>query len=241
MFNGPNTVTDGLVFWLDAANNKSYTSGSLIWKNLTRGSNSCSFNNAAPGRMPEYSSTNGGEIKFNTTSSAFNSLGPSSNYPYPYHTFEIWVKSAGLGPGMTRVGLFGMDYARLIQIIPGTPDSIQYILASGSTTLFNPVVSVPNTTFFDNIFHQIVCLRNTSSYEIYVDSTLIASGSAGNAGPGWDGLNQYSALVAQLGNNPNNVFYRLSGSIAIAKIYNRGLTRDEVIQNYNAIKGRLGR
>jgi len=238
---GPNIITDGLVFWLDAANNKSYISGSLIWNNLTRGTNSCSFNNAALGNLPGYNSSSYGEIIFNTTSSAQNSLGPSSNYPYPYHTFEIWVKSSGLGPGMTRVGLFGMDYARYIQIIPGTPNSIQYSLTSGSTTLFNPTVPISNTTFFDNTFHQVVCLRNTSSYEIYVDSTLIASGSAGNTGPGWDGLNQYSSLVAGLGNNPNNVFYRLSGSIAIAKIYNRGLTRDEVVQNYNATKGRLGR
>jgi hypothetical protein len=241
MFNGPNTVTDGLVFWLDAANNKSYISGSLIWNNLTKGTNSCSFDNAAPGRMPEYSSANGGEIKFNTTSSAFNSLGLSSNYPYPYHTFEIWVKSAGLGPGMTLAGLFGMDYGRYIHIAPSTPNFIQYTLASGSTTLFNVYASMPDMNIFDNVYHQVVCLRNSSSCEVYVDGIIKASGSAGITGPGWDGLNQYSSLVARLGNNPNNAFYRLSGSIAIAKIYNRGLTRDEVIQNYNATKGRLGR
>ena len=241
MFNGPNTVTDGLVFWLDAANNKSYTSGSLVWNNLTRGTNSCSFNSAAPGNLPGYSTSNGGEIIFNTTSSAQNSLGPSSNYPYPYHTFEIWVKSAGLGLGMSRAGLFGMDYARLIQILPGTPDSIQYVLASGSTTLYAAYANMPDMNIFDNTYHQVVCLRNTSSYEVYIDGIIKTSGSAGNAGAGWDGLNQYSSLTAQLGNNPNNVFYRLSGSIAIAKIYNRGLTRDEVLQNYNATKGRLGR
>ena len=238
---GPNIVTDGLVFWLDAANNKSYISGSLIWNNLTKGTNSCSFDNAAPGNLPGYSTSNGGEIIFNTTSSAQNSLGLSSNYPYPYHTFEIWVKSSGLGPGMTRVGLFGMDYARLIQILPGTPDSIQYTLASGSTALFNVYASMPDMNIFDNAYHQVVCLRNSSSCEVYVDGIIKASQSAGITGPGWDGLNQYSSLVARLGNNPNNLFYRLSGSIAIAKIYNRGLTRDEILQNYNATKGRLGR
>jgi hypothetical protein len=237
MFNGPNTVTDGLVFWLDAANNKSYISGSLVWNNLTKGISSCSFSSNASLR-PGYSSANGGEIMFNTTSSANTNLGPGTNYPYPYHTFEIWVRSSGLGPGMTIAGLFGMDYGRNIYI---GSNSIQYIWATGSAAFINANATPLNSNLFDNNYHQIVCLRKTSSFEMYIDGVLRTSGAPGNTGLGWDGLNVWSSLTAQLGNNPNDGVYRLSGSIAIAKIYNRGLTQDEVIQNYNATKGRLGR
>ena len=240
MFNGPNTVTDGLVFWLDAANNKSYISGSLIWNNLTRGTNSCSFQ-SNPNLRPVYSTANGGELIFNTTASAYTNLGPSSNYPYPYITYEIWVKSSGLGPGMAQAGLFGMDYGRLIIMAPSTPNYIYYAFSSGSTTLLSINIFVPNTNLFDNSYHQIVCLNKSASiFEVYVDGTIIQTGTHNAPGLGWDGLNQYSFLTAQLGNNPNNVFYRLSGSIAIAKIYNRGLTQAEVTQNYNATKGRFG-
>lgn len=233
MFNGPNTVTDGLVFYLDAANIKSYQSGSLIWNNLTRGTNSCSFNSS----KPTYSSGNGGELVFDATP-IYTSMGPGTNYPYPYHTYEMWVKTSGLGPGMTLAGLFGMDYGRVIYI--NSNSSIQYALYSGSVSILNVNGLPPNTNLFDNTYHQVVCLRNTSSYEIYVDSTLIKTG--GNGGnPTWDGLNVWSTMPSQIANNPNDGVYRLSGSIAIAKIYNRGLTQAEVTQNYNATKGRLGR
>ena len=36
----PNIVTDGLVLYLDAANSKSYTSGSTLWENITSGTGS---------------------------------------------------------------------------------------------------------------------------------------------------------------------------------------------------------
>ena len=36
---GPNVIVDGLVLWLDAANSKSYISGSTTWNDISRGSN----------------------------------------------------------------------------------------------------------------------------------------------------------------------------------------------------------
>jgi hypothetical protein len=33
---GPNVVMDGLVLWLDAANTKSYVSGSTTWNDISR-------------------------------------------------------------------------------------------------------------------------------------------------------------------------------------------------------------
>jgi len=55
----PNTVKDGLVLYLDAANIKSYTSGSTIWYDLSkRNNNSTLVNN------PTFDSSNKGSIVF---------------------------------------------------------------------------------------------------------------------------------------------------------------------------------
>jgi len=73
---------------------------------------------------------------------------------------------------------------------------------------------------------------------MYIDSVLVTAGSNG-AAPGWDGLSGYSSGQALIANNPNDVTYKLSGSIALTRIYNKALTQAEVIQNYNATKTRF--
>jgi hypothetical protein len=58
-YRGPQIVKDGLVLWLDAANNKSYTSGSAIWRDMSSNNNSGSLINS-----PAFSSANNGSIVF---------------------------------------------------------------------------------------------------------------------------------------------------------------------------------
>ena len=56
---GPDIVTNGLVLYLDAANNRSIVSGSTTWFDLSRNGNTGSLING-----PTYSSANGGSIVF---------------------------------------------------------------------------------------------------------------------------------------------------------------------------------
>ena len=56
---GPNIITNGLVLALDAANTKSYVSGSTVWRDLSGNNNSGSLTNG-----PTFNSANGGSIVF---------------------------------------------------------------------------------------------------------------------------------------------------------------------------------
>ena len=56
---GPNIVTNGLVLSLDAANTKSYISGSTVWKDLSRGGNDGTLVNS-----PTFNTGSGGSIVF---------------------------------------------------------------------------------------------------------------------------------------------------------------------------------
>ena len=56
---GPNVVYNGLVLYLDAANNKSYVSGSTSWNDLTSNQNVGTLTNG-----PTFNTGSGGSIVF---------------------------------------------------------------------------------------------------------------------------------------------------------------------------------
>ena len=94
---GPNVVYNGLVLYLDAANNKSYVSGSTSWLDLTPNqSNSGSLTNG-----PTFNTGSGGNIVFDGTNDYIDfyasSLGTTT-------TVELWAK---LGAGYSGTMVFG--------------------------------------------------------------------------------------------------------------------------------------
>jgi hypothetical protein len=46
-------------------------------------------------------------------------------------------------------------------------------------------------------------------------------------------------IGAYNGGTPNLAGYYYNGSMAIIRVYNRNLSASEVLQNYNALKGRF--
>ena len=48
-------------------------------------------------------------------------------------------------------------------------------------------------------------------------------------------------IIVNFGNNPNNVGYNFNGYIDKVKIYNRQLSTEEVVKNYNVMKKRFNR
>jgi len=63
----PNTVTDGLVLYLDAANTRSYPGTGTTWSDLSRGGNNGSLING-----PTFNGGNGGSIVFDGTNDSVN-------------------------------------------------------------------------------------------------------------------------------------------------------------------------
>jgi hypothetical protein len=159
-----------------------------------------------------------------------NTLGGMAN-----HTWEMMVKSPGLGSGKTIGGLLCPDYG-MISYIDGS-GNIVYYLYNSDTSSYIFILSTSGVNYFDNKWHHIVCSRqNYGTGRIYVDGQLkVESGNTG----GWSGTTIWSNMSTSIGNNPNDAYYNLNGSIAITKIYNRALTIDEVKNNYSQYKSRF--
>jgi hypothetical protein len=104
--------------------------------------------------------------------------------------------------------------------------------------LFNDTSNVTNLTHFpftieNNKWYNFVGGHNTNGFFLYVNGQLI--GENANLGGGPTSISG-NLILGQRGNNSN--FF--NGNISQVKIYNRALTADEILQNFNATKSRFG-
>lgn len=100
--NGPQAITSGLVLYLDAANQKSYSGSGTTWADLSGNNYTNTLRNS-----PTFSGDNGGSITFNGstqyTDSSVGLINPTTNW-----TVNVWYKTAGssiLGPLLVRGNL----------------------------------------------------------------------------------------------------------------------------------------
>jgi hypothetical protein len=229
---GPNVVDSGLVLELDAANTKSYVSGSTNWFNLTPPPQSGSLING-----PTFSTGSGGNIVFdgtddyvdcgNASTLSLSSQGTISaivqtSRSYPGNTASNSFKgiigkilSGGGGQQSYWLDWYGTNATRILRL--GIGD------AAGSTTL-----EIGNFDFLNN-WNYVLGTWNGSTAQIYVNGVI--RGSVANT-------RVAQTLVNSL--TVGRVFEYWEGNIAFTQVYNRFLSANEALQNYNALKSRFG-
>lgn len=222
----PKIVTDGLVLHLDAANPKSYVSGSTTWRDLTiRGRNGTLLNG------PTFDSANGGSILFDGTNDVVNFGTGNTFFPLPQFTIDIWFRSLGTVPTTgTSPGLFGFTFGIRANLINDT--TLVFDVDNGTNIAGT---STTGTFRTDGKWYNGIFYHTGTNMGIYINGSFRIS-----VNRTWNGTGRFATNGWNLGrdnNNSNQFFY---GNIASCKIYNRVLTADEILQNYNATKGRYG-
>ena len=102
-----------------------------------------------------------------------------------------------------------------------------------------------NTSNFDlqgdNQWHQVIGITDNDRKMIYLyyDGQLVHSNSFSGTPATPSTPLRIGSSYSWTNNAPVND-YPFSGNIAITRIYNKALTSAEVLQNYNALKGRFG-
>jgi hypothetical protein len=235
----PKIVTDGLVLYLDAANTKSYVSGSTTWNDISRGGVNGTLVNG-----PTFSSANGGSIVFDGTNDyiSFGSFSTTSPLSFTSGSFtlEHWVKPTALQPG-TYFGLTNMiltkgpastfNYATQIT----TSGSVSFIHRDNSESLIFNTFTIGNIL---NTVSHLVFAANSSGTQILLYVNGILSGTQNLTGKPITPYN--NDLVSVGGGNITNSNAAFIGNIYINRIYNRTLSAQEILQNYNATKSRFG-
>jgi hypothetical protein len=219
----PKIVTDGLVMYLDAANSRSYVSGSTAWNDLSRNGNNGIF---LPGSS-SFNPSNNNAISTNCTSSLSfaNSNNTSQVIWFYYNGTSIASVICGLTEGnynSSGIGLFINNGAN-----GSTAGNRVSIIYPGSA--FNAIVPQAGT-LTSNAWTQLVLIRDSTTTFLYQNAALVGSTSA-TPGAG--------TVRSSVFGGPSSIISN-AGSIGSFQIYNRALTASEIQQNYNTHKTRFG-
>jgi len=216
MYTGPNIVTNGLVLALDAANPKSYISGSTTWNDLSGNG----LNGSQSGSVfPSYNSSNNGNLVF-TSNSPIN-IGNSSILNLTNLTLSVWYKTTTTSNQQLVAKSYTTSYYLNV-----ANNSFSF-WTNSSELMANGI-----TTLCDGNWHNIVATMTGTTKTTYFDGSQVATGT-GNI-PTTDA---YNLVIGNQGNP--NYSAPFSGNISTVQIYNRALSSQEVLQNYNGQKSRF--
>lgn len=221
----PKIVTDGLVLCLDAGDRKSYSGSGTTWTDRSGNNYNGSISNAV------FNSSDKGRIDF-------DGAGDSVQFNYglmdsEYITISIWVKPEQGGASSLQ-GLVTNGYTgtgrRDFNIADNKWQWIQNEYSSGRLDVSNQIDY--------SIWQNVVATSETSGSDtimkIYKNSVVIGTKTI-------TGQTFNSGFYGDLGRiGYLNGSRYLLGSIALVHIYDITLTADEILQNYNATKGRFG-
>jgi len=211
----PRIVTDGLVFCVDAANKRSYPGTGTTWTDLKGGNNGSLIN------TPTYNSDNGGGIVCDG-SNQYISTSLSANSQFAPHTMSFIFKTGTISSDMRLFGA-GAVSSDISQTGGGWTGTTFRLWTYGWT-------NTSFTTTAGTIYHLDIVSEYNGDYEnrIYVNGEYnsLAGGRSWYSSMGFG-----ARFLLQYGASFNGTFYKIA-------TYSKALTADEVLQNYNATKGR---
>jgi len=221
----PKIVTDGLVFYVDAANPNSYVSGNTTVDSLVSNVTGSLINDT------DFSPYNQGVFTFDGIDERIL-LNDTLDVPFTtqYWSVDVWFNhtinnssyDAILGNGFP-VQLY-VQSSKIKAYLSSNASSGTYFLNNMTST---QIIST-------DTWYHLVWVRNGTNFYYYIngvlDKTQSATGTVANANVNFNIGNLWDT---------NNTF-TWKGEIGPSRIYNRALSSDEVLQNYNALKGRFG-
>jgi len=218
----PKIVTDGLVLCLDAGDRKSYSGSGTTWTDRTGQGNHGTLVNG-----PTFDSGNGGSIVF----AGDDDRVECGTVTMTDNNFSLEVVFSWDDMNTSNIGF----------LIAGNYEQLEIHTGGGAGTnglRFIPY-DYPNNSVLDatniitsGINHVVFTAQNSSYSKAYKNGELFSTSSTTSS------ITLNTSQTVKIGSRTNNSFY-LDGKIYLARIYNRTLTADEVLQNYNATKGRF--
>ena len=272
--NSPPIVTNGLVLHLDAANPKSYISGSTTWKDIsgTGKSGSLYKNNGATPSLPfldistqsmvftasctTINSLDGLSTGSSFVITAYDAINISGSQPYTVSSlfkFTTWPvpisRSAGYdvddGTALVVRNSYNPSYGMNISYRTPTAVSgaftsakIYYGIRQGGSPL-TASQWTSNTSFQINTWYYVAHTQywdgTKHNLSLYINGILDSYNTSTQFVEYWTNANTLGIANTQLIGS-NGIFSNLN--VANTCVYNRALSQQEIVQNYNAIKSR---
>ena len=220
--NGPKIVTRGLVLALDAADKKSYSGSGTAWNDLSGNNNNGTLTNG-----PTFSSANGGSIVFDGTNDYVN-LG-TTNLPTGTNsrTINLWtLLSSNAGLNLFRWIFYYGNAANGQAILIGVKSTTNLLSVSAYGVGYDIVTAIPLSL---NTWYNITSVYNGTAFLTYLNSSLVDTTNLT--------INTVNNTT-RIGNRQLDTDY-FNGNVANVTVYNRALSASEILQNFNATRGRF--
>jgi hypothetical protein len=238
-YRGPNVVTNGLVLNLDAANTKSYVSGSTTWRDLSGNNNSGSLING-----PTFNSANGGSIVFDGVDD-YVQYGTGSGVTTDW-TVSVWFYSTSVANYKNVIdcnynynAITGNVGPRLEMYTDGSLLWVWSGDTSNNDRYYYTISLSGSNALQPNIWYNSTITRtSTNSVITYINGTQRTNTFITIGSPSATFVNVFNNIIIGKG------FFlaedrKLTGRVSNVQIYNRALSASEVAQNYNAQKSRF--
>jgi len=232
----PGIVTSGLVLCLDAGNIKSYPGSGSSWTDLSGNGNTGTLINS-----PTYSSSNGGILVFNGSNTYVDTA--IKLFTAQQFTISFWIKPNSFSGNYCSGAVSNSLYS-----IFGTTSGYQGFtntFSAGIQTAAggNAVGTVNQSNYSTGIFYHYCAVYdgtqtgNAARLKLYIngisktltyDSTIPSTPYNNNSN-------------TRIGFGPGSPQYPyFDGSISNVSYYNGILSETEIINNFNALRGRFG-
>ena len=183
--------------------------------------------------IPTFNSGNNGSIVLNGSDEYIDIVGSKVINPYQNVTVEVWFKLANLTGVAVIYSNFDMTGSNFTGYEMRIQDSkIDLMVGNGAGSTDTVIGS---TTLSAGTWYNSTMTYNSTTSDLllylngYSDGTDTSFSVNGNTLQDWN--------IGARDGSSTNIF---EGNIAIFKMYTRDLSATEVLQNYNATKGRFG-
>jgi hypothetical protein len=222
-----NIVKDGLVLDLDAAKRDSYLGTGTAWNDISGFQNNGVLTNG-----PTFNNGNGGSIVFDGVDDYFirnsNHLVSSTDTNF---SIDMWIymtqnpsDTGFLVPGLISLnGGVGTIQYMSFGPLPSRQLKLRWFDGGQNGKTGSSVLNL-------NQWYNIICTVINNVILFYINGVVETSYTGNNLTTRSGNDNQFSIGDAYYG--------KYSGNISSVKIYNKGISASEVLQNYNATKGR---
>ena len=218
----PRIVTNGLVLCLDAGSRKSYPGSGTVWNELSNNMSAELVNS------PTFNSQKNGFFQFVTDDYA--RIPNSTTLDTQTPSVEVWIKTNETSQTgfWFEKGTVNTQYSLFQE---GTNIQWRQHYGAGYSNLSTNTATYINTSSW----YQIVGTFASGRRRLYINGNLVNS----DAQTGTISTNSGGMSIGVFGGYSGARGYYYNGSLAVCRVYNKELTPAEILQNYNATKGRF--
>jgi len=224
-FGGPDIITDGLVFAVDAGSTRSYPGSGTTGTDLISSESITLVNGVG------FSTDKGGTWTFDG-SDDYIQTSFGQNIVSTGFSVNFWFNVTGTATQFYMQMYVSADVNTVFRIERNDGGGTSSVEFGHSPNGSGGMVELNSNNFPSDIWHSCTIAYNGSTKYIYKNGVLDTSASASD-------IYFYTGAILRIAARQNGTLLPINGKMPSVKVYNRSLSAGEILQNYNAQKNRF--